>query len=176
MLSRFEIIHRSRPVALVLPGSDREQPIAPYLAVEAMVTGPGRAELALASGDVTLVARYDDRGACLQVATGGTTTVHRSRRHGRPEGAVDGVALTLTGPHLVVLTLEDGAWRARGRVDLAERVDPHDEHWLAGVESSATGPVAEVRSGRFGQVGLRDLRLVTHADGTAYREGDAVLL
>jgi len=41
------------------------------------------------------------------------------------------------------------------------------------VEPSATGPVAEVRSGRFGQLGLRDLRLVTHADGTAYRDGDS---
>ena len=33
-----------------------------------------------------------------------------------------------------------------------------------------------MRSGRFGHVGLRDLRLVTHADGTAYRDGDDVLL
>jgi hypothetical protein len=176
VLPRFEVVHRTRPVALVLPGSDLERPVAPYLAVEAVVTGPGRAELALASGDVTLIARYDDRGLSLEVTAGGTTTTHRSRRHGQPEGAVAGVALTLTGPHLVVLSHEDGAWLARGRVDLTDRVDTHDETWLARVEPSATGPLAEVRSGRFGQIGLRDLRLVTHADGTAYRDGDAVLL
>jgi len=176
VLPRFEIVHRSRPIALVVPGSDLEEPVAPCRAVEAMVAGPGRTELTLASGDDTLVARYDEPGASLVVTAGGTTTTHRSRRHGRAEGTVAGVALTLTGPHLVVLTHEDGAWRARGRVDLTERVATHDEKWLAGLESSATGPVAEVRSGRFGQVGLRDLRLVTHADGTAYRDGGDVLL
>ncbi len=160
----------------MLPDTDLEQPVAPYLAVEALVTGPGRVELALASGDVTLLGAYDDRGLHLEVTAGGTTTTHRSRRHGRPQGAVEGVALTLTGTHVVVLSHEGGDWQARGRVDLTDRVDTHDEAWLARVEPSATGPVAEVRSGRFGQVGLRDLRLVTNADGTAYREGDDVLL
>lgn len=176
MLPRFEIVHRSRPVALVQPGSDLDRPVAPYVAVEAVVTGPGRVELSLASGDVTLVGRYDDRGLSLDVTAGGSTTTHRSRRHGRPEDAVEGVALTLTGPHLVVLSHEDGAWQARGRVDLTDRVDTSDEAWLARLEPAAAGPVTDVRSGRFGQVGLRDLRLVTHADGTAYRDGDGVLL
>ncbi len=176
MLPRFEVVHRTRPVALVLPGSDGDRPVAPYLAVEASVTGPGVVELALASGDATLVGRYDERGLCLEVTAGGTTSNHRSRRHGRPDGAVEGVALTLTGTHLVVLSHQDGTWLARGRVDLTDRVDTHDETWLARVEASATGPVVEVRSGRFGQVGLRDLRLVTNADGTAYRDGDDVLL
>ena len=176
MLSRFEVVHRTRPTALVLPGTDLDPPVSPYLAVEALVAGPGRVELALASDDVTLLGVYDDRGLHLEVTVGGATTTHRSRRHGRPQGAVEGVALTLTGPHVVVLSHEDGRWQARGRVDLTELVDVHDEAWLTRVAPSAGGPVAEVRSGRFGQVGLRDLRLVTHADGTAYREGREVLL
>lgn len=178
MLPRFEIVHRARPVALVQPGTDLDRPLAPYLAVEAEVTGPGRIELALASGDATLVGGYDDRGFGLEVTAGGSKTAHRSRSHGRPQGAVEAVALTLTGGHLVVLSHEDGEWRARGRVDLTGRVDTHDETWLARVEPSAVGPVTRVRSGRFGQLGLRDLRLVTHADGTAYRDGesDGVLL
>ena len=121
-------------------------------------------------------ARTTTAGCTSRSRPAARTTTHRSRRHGRPQGAVEGVALTLTGPHLVVLSHEDGGWQARGRVDLTDRVDVHDEAWLARVEPSAAGPVAEVRSGRFGQVGLRDLRLVTHADGTAYREGDGVLL
>jgi hypothetical protein len=176
VLPRFEVVHRTRPVALVQPGSALERPVAPFLAVEALVTGPGRIELALTSGDVALVGVYDDRGLSLEVTTGGTTTTHRSRRHGRPDTAVDGVALTLTGSHVVVLSHESGAWQARGRVDLTDRVDTHDETWLGGLETSADGPVAELRSGRFGQVGLRDLRLVTHVDGTPYRDGDDVLL
>ncbi len=176
MLPRFEVVHRTRPIDLVLPGSDLETPAAPYLAIEALVTGPGRVELALASDAVTLLGRYDARGLHLEVTLAGRTTTHRSRRHGRPNGAVEGVALTLTGTHLVVLSHENGEWQARGRVDLTDRLDTHDPAWLARVEASATGPVTEVRAGRFGQVGLRDLRLVTNADGTAYREGEGVLL
>jgi hypothetical protein len=176
VLPRFEIVHRARPVALVLPGSEGERAVAPYAAVEAAVTGPGRAELALTSHDVALVGVRDDRGLSLTITAGGRTTTHRSRRHGRPEGAVTGLALTLTGTQVVVLAHEDDGWRARGRVDLADRLDPHDETWLAGLQGSATGPVTDVRTGRFGQVGLRDLRLVTQSDGTPYRDGDGVLL
>ena len=179
MLSRFEVVHRTRPVALVQPGSDLDRPIAPYLAVQGVVTGPGRVELALASDDVTLVGRYDDRGLSLEVTAGGTTTTHRSRRYGRPEGAVEGVALTLTGSHLVVLAHEDSQVQglAGARPRRPHRPGRHPRRDLAArVEPSATGPVAEVRSGRFGQAGLRDLRLVTQADGTAYREGGGVLL
>jgi hypothetical protein len=58
---------------------------------------------------------------------------------------------------------------ARARYDLTDRHDVHDETWLAGLESSH--PL-----GRFGQLGLRDLRAVTHADGSPYdRDGRALL-
>lgn len=175
MLPRFEVVTRLRPTALVVAGTEGERPVAPYLGVEALVGGSGRAELSLSGGDVTLTGSFDG-GFTLHVTAAGRTTSHRSRRHGRPAGDVDRVALTLTGPHLVVHAREDGVWRSRGRVDLSERVDVHDEPWLGSVEPSAAGAVGELRTGRFGQVGLRDLRLVTHADGTAYREGDHALL
>jgi hypothetical protein len=157
VLPRFEVVARRRPVALSLPGPVR----APY----ATVTGDGAAPLTLASGPVTVEASYGDR-VSLHVSTGGSTTTQRS---GRPEAAVDAVALTLTGPHVTAFTREAGAWVARARHDLTDRHDVHDEEWLAGL--TASGELE-----RFGQLGLRDLRLVTHADGSPYTGAGSVLL
>ena len=147
-LPRFAPAGRRRPVDLVVAGSTLAQVLAPYAAV----TGPGPLELA--SGDDRMVARYDGSAAWLEVTTGGRTTVHRSRRHASTAGPVREVGLTLTGTHLTVLTRGPGPWTAHARVDLADLVDTRAEAWLAGLATDA--PVA----GRFGQLGLRDLRLV----------------
>ncbi|WP_134740185.1 hypothetical protein [Nocardioides sp. 503] len=171
---RFETVARLRPVELVVPDSEVAG-VAPYVAVQADVAGPGPVTLTLSSGDTRLTATYDGE-LTLAVTTGERTTRHRSRRAARPDGPVEAVALTLTGTHVAVLGREAGGWTARGRVDLSERVDTRDEAWLAGLAAGADGPVGEVRSGGFGQLGLRDLRLVTHADGTPYRDGDQALL
>jgi hypothetical protein len=149
---------------MLVPGTSLPGAVAPYVAVESAGSG----ELTLASGDVTLTATYDGTVA-LQVTTGGRTTSHRSRRSGRPEAAVEGVALALTGPQVTAFTREAGRWVARSRFDLTDRHDVHDERWLAGLEGSAA-------TGRFGQLGLRDLRLVSHADGTPVRDGGRLLL
>ena len=168
MLPRFEVVARRRPVRLVAPGTTLP-PVAPYAAVQGRITGPGRVELALTSQDVTLAATYDGVVE-LAVGTGGHTTTHRSRRFGRPDGPVDGLALTLTGRQVTALTHELGRWVARARHDLTDRLDPHDEQFLRGLEAQSQGPVADVESGSFGQVGLRDLRVVSNAGGTPYRE------
>jgi hypothetical protein len=160
VLPRFEVVARRRPVALWLPGPVR----APYAAV----TGAPSSPLTLAGGPVTVEATYDDRVA-LHVSTGGRTTTHRSRRSSRPEAPVEEVALTLTGPQVTAFTREAGAWVARARYDLTDRHDVHDEEWLAGLTSSG-------ELGRFGQLGLRDLRVVSHADGAPYTEGTTILL
>lgn len=178
LLPRFETVARVRPIDLVVPGPTLGPALAPYVAVQADVVGPGRAVLALTSGTTRLTGEHDG-GLTLTVTAGGRTTTHRSRRAGRPAGpveAVEAVGLALTGTHVAVLSREGGAWTVRGRVDLAGRVDTRDEAWLAGLTASADGPVAQVRSGGFGQLGLRDLRVVTHADGTPYRDGEEVLL
>ena len=175
MLSRFETVARVRPVDLVAPGTDLRDPQAPYVAVEAAVTGPGRVSLTLSSGEAHLTGTYDE-WLGLEVTTGGRTTTHRSRRSGRPDGRVDRVGLTLTGTHLSVLSQADGVWTVRGRVDLRERLDTREEGWVRGLRATSSGPVAEVRSGGFGQLGLRDLRVVTQADGEPVREGAEVLL
>src|SRR3954447_18084989 len=90
VLSPFEVVRRTRPTTLVLPGSGPEQPAAPYLCVEAQVSGSGRGEFTLSAGDVTLAGRFDG-GFSLQVVADGSKITHRSQRHGRPEGDVDRV-------------------------------------------------------------------------------------
>ncbi|MDI6912057.1 hypothetical protein [Nocardioides sp.] len=154
MLPRFVPAGRRRPVDLVVPGSSLAEVCAPYAAV----TGPGP-RLELRSGDDLLVARYDGAAAWLEVTAGGRTSRHRSRRFARTEAPARAVGLALTGTHLSVLTRGPGPWLVRGRVDLRDRVDTRDEAWLARLRSDA--PVA----GRFGQLGLRDLRRVDGVPG-----------
>ncbi|GAA1775150.1 hypothetical protein GCM10009795_021360 [Nocardioides hankookensis] len=148
-LPRFTEVGRSRPVDLLVPGSTLDEVVAPYAAA----TGPGSLELT--SGSDRLVARYDGDAVWLEVTTGGRTTRHRSRRSARTRGPVAEVAVALTGTHLTALTRDDGPWVARARVDLEHRIDTHDEGWLAGLRSDAR------LAGRFGQLGLRDVRLVS---------------
>jgi hypothetical protein len=160
VLPRFEVVARHRPVALALPGPVR----APYAAVMA----DGTPELTLSGGAVCVVATFGDH-VTLHVTTDQRTTSHRSRRSGRAEAPVDAVALTLTGPQVTAFTREAGAWMARARYDLTDRHDVHDATWLAALEASHG-------LCRFGQLGLRDLRAVTHADGNPYVERGRLLL
>lgn len=168
MLPRFEIVARRRPVDLVAPGSSLASVLAPYVAV----TGPAADDtaLTLGSGRDLLLGRYDGRAAWLEVTSGGRTTRHRSLRFARTDRPATELGLTLTGTHLSLLTRDDGPWTVRARVDLREHIDTRDEAWLAALGSDAP------RAGGFGQLGLRDLRQVTHADGTTYRDGGRVLL
>ncbi len=170
MLPSFEIVARHRPVALV--GVTDAFPLqAPFGAVEAAVDPGGMAELALAGPDGTrLAVRLEDGRASLRV---GEQAI-RSRRHGRTRVTPERLGLTLTGSHLAVLTHERDAWVARGRIDLREigGPDARDPGWLAGLRPDVSGAVSDVRAGAFGQLGLRDIRLVTHADGSPYRIED----
>ncbi len=170
---RFEETARLRPVAL---GVDLSGPLlAPYASVEAAPSGTGRTRLELTSGSTVLQGWYDAGRTGLAVTHAGRTRRYHSRRHGRVPDAVrarvDSLALTLTGTHLTLLTADGGTWTARARVDLAALLDTRDEGWLAGLGSGTDAPLRG-----FGQLGLRDLRLVTHADGTPYRDGDDLLL
>lgn len=152
MLPRFEVVARRRPVDLIVPGSSLAEVVAPYVAL----TGPGTLELA--SGGDRLVGRFDGDAAWLEVTADGRTTRHRSRRFARTKGPVSEVGLALTGTHLTVLTRAPGeAWFARARVDLRDRVDTRSGEWLTGLSADAAN------AGRFGQLGLRDVRLVDGA-------------
>jgi len=151
---------------------------APYAAVTARLTAP-TARLALVSGTTSLECRLHDGLLGLHVTTGARSTHHHSRRFGKldPEGATpDALGLTLTGTQVTAFSSERGRWVARSRFDLSARADARAEDFLTGLSAEAVGGVREVRAGAFGQLGLRDTRLVTAADGTPVRDGNRLLL
>ncbi len=167
-------VARCRPVALVQPGTDLAA--APCAAAEVDVDDPGAdRSVALASAGTVLRARREGGRTHLELEHQGRTTTHESRRHARSPRA-DALAVTLTGPVAAAWTREGDSWRARAVLHLGPLApaggpttpDPHDEAWLAGL-----GAVDAQRAGRFGQLGLRDPRLVTNADGTAHEDPDA---
>lgn len=163
-LPRFEFVARRRPVAVVQPGS--EVPEAGFAAAEAPVDGP--ATVGLRSDDAGVTAVWDGERVHLDIEQGGVTARHTSRRHGRGQ-APGRLAVATTGAVATAFVQEAGNWVARAVVDLVET------HGLGALDGPvATGDVTE--AGAFGQLGLRDLRLVTHADGTPYVEGDRHLL
>ncbi len=171
LLPAFALVARLRPVDLVQPGS--AAPRAPYLACEVDLPDPGSSGIAeLTFGADAFAARWNGRTLSLRVTRDGTWRNHTSRRHGTGRSP-DAVAITLTGPFVTGWLRENGAWVARVVLDLTEErqmPDVHDEDWLARFEGVGD------RSGCFGQLGLRDIRVVTHADGTPYRVDDGVLL
>ncbi|HSX66532.1 hypothetical protein [Nocardioides sp.] len=176
MIPPLALVHRFRPVQLVqherLSGFR-----APFVAVEAELdpAAPSTA-LSLRSGDTLLSAIHDARRrrVRLEVHLPGATQRIRSRRHGRVRAMPVALALTLTGRWLTAWTRDtaDGPWTARCKTavtDVVEVRDPAFLHSLAVVEPQGT---AGWRAGTFGQVGLRDLHVVTYADGSAYvRDG-----
>ena len=168
-LPAFVPVARLRPVDLVQPGATA--PRAPYLACEVDLTDPGAPGIAeLVFGDDGFAARWNGRTLSLRVTRAGAWRNHASKRHGSGRNP-DAVAVTLTGPFVTGWLREDGVWVARAVVDLADErnmPDVHDEGWLAGFKGVGD------RSGCFGQLGLRDIRLVTHADGSPYRLGGEV--
>lgn len=181
MLPRFELVHRHRRVELVT-AERRRGFVAPFVAVEAElgthdVAGRLACELTGPGGE-RLTGWYDGgrRLAGLDVTDGsGRTTHHRSRRHGRPETPPDALATALTGSWLSVLTRHGPTWTVRGRVELPPRVEPRAPAFLAGLgttvrwtgrEPVSTEPVTSWRAGTFGGLGVRDVHLVTEADGT----------
>ena len=97
---------------------------------------------------------------------------HRSRRFAK---AIDPtqLGLTLTGHDLTAWTHEAGDWVARARYNVCDDLDAHDEDLLA--SRTVETPVGAT-TGAFGQLGLRDVRLVSHADGSPLRDGRALWL
>jgi len=189
-LPRFEPAARLRPVTLVqhvqvrtrgarsMAPCPRPAPYASAVASGVGAASDGRLTLAWRSGADVLQAEYAAGRVRLHVTTGGRTTTHASRRRARLPRPADDIALTLTGTHLTVLTRTgDESWEARGRVDLSEPIDTRDPAWLAGLYVEHDGAVEVLEAGSFGQLGLRDLRVSTYADGTPYRleDGRAVL-
>lgn len=78
-----------------------------------------------------------------------------------------------------MLSHAEGRWVARARVDLRDLGHAalvRSTGWSDTLRSGAEGAVGTLRAGGFGQLGLRDVRLVTHADGSPVTDGTAVWL
>ncbi|MFS3127202.1 hypothetical protein ACLM5J_02245 [Nocardioides sp. Bht2] len=157
----FVEVHRSRPLQLVSdlpPGTD---PRPPCHAVEVGCDG-GRVVAGFADSATRIEGWYDpDRSrAGLDIVAGdGTRTRHESRRSGRLTHPPVRLGVAVTGNQATVLTHDGVTWTARARAE------------LTGFDSTAisTHSTAPIRAeGRFGQLGLRDLHLVTYADGSPF--------
>lgn len=179
MLPRFEIVRRLRPISIIAAGSSRSLDAgvhslpmpAPYAAAVLELQQPG--SLTFRLGRHLLTGLWDGKRVSLSVSEGPRTSTHRSRRHGACALPPTRLALTLTGSHLTALVEEAGTWVARARLDLTDLVDARDEDLLAGLQVEAE---AAFTAGRFGQLGLRDIRLVTARNGDPVREDARLLL
>ena len=195
LLPRFGVVVRHRPIAIVGTPAVAESfatsdgpaartsatpHLAPFAAIEVALPSSGTTAATLAASDgSSLQVRLTDDRVSLRVTAGGSTTEHRSRRSGRARRQPTRLGLALTGTFLTALTLE-GTWVVRGRVDLTDRdgLDVRDPDWLADLRSgwTSTGSVTDWSAGGFGQLGLRDIRLVTNADGSPHRVPEGLLL
>lgn len=170
---------------------------APFAAVELdLDPADGRGAASVWLGDLdgrVLRAHVDDDLVGISIAHPTAALVEgepprvRSRRHGRCSRVPEALALTLTGRHVTALTKEAGRWRVRCRVDLAELPgEPfgpggsvvHEVRWTSSLRAGATTARAATgwRAGGFGQLGLRDVRWASHADGRPYRLVDGEVL
>ncbi|MEE3128009.1 MAG: hypothetical protein VX494_12435 [Actinomycetota bacterium] len=173
-----------RPVSRTLPGRTSVTPLprrAPYAAVRAGLVDREPLALSLAGPDLLLRAAYDGEHCRLELDGVTGPVVLRSRRDGRA-GDAAALALCLTGTHAAVLTQdhEGGPWTGRARVDLATSHPraarlTRSPTWLEDLQVGHDGAATALVAGGFGQLGLRDLRLVTHADGRPYDDGSGRL-
>jgi hypothetical protein len=191
---RLRVTHRFRPVEMVAPGfvefdTDRPEggdlvrtgvgPRAPFGAVEVHPSGTGEAAVtagwATVDGDAVF-AEYDAARrtvAVKQVTDGRAVTLAGAPVP--PGAAPDRFAATLTGRKVTAaVTGGDGAWMplATALVESPDLRRPEVLSRYSYAYGGGDGALTRVRAGYFGQVGLRDPHLVTHADGRPYvRDG-----
>ncbi len=168
-----------RPLDRLAPGRSSVTALprrAPYAAVRADLVDSAPLTLTLTGRGLLLRAVYDGTHCRLELDGDTGPVVLRSRRDGRA-GPAAGLALCLTGTHVCVLSQgHDGAWTGRARVDLATTRPAaarrtRSPSWLEDLQVAHEGTAGRLVAGGFGQLGLRDLRLVTHADGRPHDDG-----
>ena len=178
---RLEVTHRFRPVEMVASGFvgfETDHPesgdlirtgaglLAPFGAVEVEVTGTARAGWATVDGDAILV-EYDAERRTVAVRHG-SVTLAEAPVPTPPER----LAATLTGRKVTAVVASAGDPWVPLVTALVEETDLRRPEVLSRYEHAYGGAVTRVRAGYFGQVGLRDPHLITHADGRPYlRDG-----
>lgn len=167
----FRLVHRTRPVRLVNdlpPGADDR---IPSRAVEVAANG-ARTTIAFQTEALRAEGWYDGASGRAGIDLVGADGARRrltSRRRRRLDPSVDRVGLTLTGRQVSLLTRATGegpeAWTVLAKVDLAHTPGPGGVTELDPTRLRVETAAPVLRQGRFGQLGLRDLHVVTHAGG-----------
>lgn len=149
---------------------------APYVAATVELADAAPAAAVLRADGWCAAATWDGTTVALETTdAAGRTQRHVSRRHGRPpaDAPPARLTLTLTGRRVAALARPaSGASVVRAFYDLPgprdqdDLVPVHDPDWLASIRAEAD------QAGRFGQLGLRDVRLVTTAEGMPYAPPD----
>lgn len=153
--------HRSRPLQLVSDLAPGPDPRPRCHAVEVASDGAtDRVAAGFTDGAARVEGWYDPatgRSGLDIVDAAGTRNTHQSRRSGQVPHPPVRLGVTVTGNQATVLTHDGRQWTARARADLPDDLQPE-------LAVHSTTPIRA--HGRFGHLGVRDLHLVTEADGT----------
>jgi hypothetical protein len=171
----FHIRHQYRPFDLIAPGfAGGDRPVAPFCtttlrasgAVAAGLVGPGTA----------VRGRYAAGVASIEVTVGGATTVVASVPAALP--AEFGFAVVVNENAVTVLADTGAGWQPllTNRDGVRALIDLRDPAVLRRLRYWHEGAASRVRSGYYGQAGVRDPHVVQYADGRPYiRDGKLYL-
>lgn len=174
----FRIRHQYRPFDLIAPrfvqcDSDRGgtqaqvRPVAPFCAVTLRASGAVAA--GLVGAGTSVLGRYADGVATIEVTVAGTTTVVGSAPVALP--ATFGFAVVVNENAVTVLADTGAGWQPllTERDGVRALIDLRDPKVLRRLHYAWEGAhVGRVRAGYFGQAGVRDPHVVQYADGRPY--------
>ncbi|MBB4904369.1 hypothetical protein [Actinophytocola algeriensis] len=183
----FHIRHQFRPFDLIAPGFVQydvparpgrvvtgERPVAPFCAV--VTRARGAVAAGLAGGGTSVLGRYADGTATIEVTVGGATTVVESVAADLP--GEFGFAVVVNENAVTVLADTGAGWQPllTNRDGVRALIDLRDPNVLRRLSYGYEGAVGRVRAGYFGQAGVRDPHVVQHADGRPFiRDGKLYL-
>lgn len=181
----FRIRHQFRPFDLIAPGFVQHdsparpgavatgiRPVAPFCAV--VVRSSGAVAAGLVGDGTSVLGRYADGAATIEVTVGGVTTVVASVAAAAP----DGFAVVVNENAVTVLADTGAGWQPllTNRDGVRALIDLRDPAVLRGLSYGYEGATGRVRAGYFGQAGVRDPHVVQYADGRPFiRDGKLYL-
>jgi hypothetical protein len=183
----FHIRHKFRPFDLIAPrfvqydaaaGSGAVvtgvRPVAPFCAVVVRASGPVSA--GLVGGATSVLGRYANGVATIEVTVGGAKTVVATAAAAL--SGEFGFAVVVNENAVTVLADTGAGWQPllTNRDGVRALIDLRDPRVLGRLSYGYEGAVGRVRAGYFGQAGVRDPHVVQYADGRPYiRDGKLYL-
>ncbi len=183
----FHIRHQFRPFDLIAPrfvqydaparpGAVRTgvRPVAPFCTVT--VRSSGSVAAGLVGDGNSVLGRYQDGAASIEVTVAGATTVVETVAAELPVGA--GFAVVINENAVTVLADTGSGWQPllTNRDGVRALIDLRDPRVLQGLSYGYEGATGRVRAGYYGQAGVRDPHVVQYADGRPYiRDGKLYL-